>query len=152
MPTHDQIGRHHGGPLGAMHEGLADVIGRWTVGKEDCSTSIPNLAFFRREAPTEPCACLVKPSIVLVVQGAKQLLIGDQAHAYNTERFLITSLDIPPSRRFSKPGQTSLPPPRNRATEASAEPSARLLRLCWSLSVACSPCSTSPWTLLCSRH
>ena len=42
MPTEDQIGRHHAGRLGAMHERLADAIGRWTVGKEDCSTSIPN--------------------------------------------------------------------------------------------------------------
>lgn len=108
MPTQNQIERYHTASLGAMHAGLADAIAQWTVGKEDCSTSIPNLAFFRREVPTEPCACLVKPSIVLVVQGAKQLLIGDHAHAYNTERFLITSLDIPPSRRFSKPGQTSL--------------------------------------------
>jgi len=142
MPTQDQIGRHDGGPLGAMHEGLADVIGRWTVGKEDCSTSIPNLTFFRREAPTEPCACLVEPSIVLVVQGAKQLLIGDHAYAYDTERFLITSLDLPASSQVleaspDKPclglvlrldlrvmaeliAQSGLPPPHERATEGSA--------------------------------
>lgn len=142
MPTQDQIGRHPTGPLGAMHKGLADVIGRWTVGKEDCPTSIPNLAFFRREAPTQPCACLVESSIILVVQGAKQLLIGDRAYAYDTERFLITALDLPASSQVLEAspdqpclglmlkldlrviveliGQSGLPPPRDRATGGSA--------------------------------
>jgi AraC-like DNA-binding protein len=141
MPTQYQIGQHHTGPLDAMHEGLANVIGRWTVGKEDCLTPIPNLAFFRRELPTEPCACLVEPSVVLVVQGAKQLLIGDQAYAYDTERFLITSLDLPASSQVleASPGNPCLGlvlrldlrvmaelitqsglPPRDRTTEGSA--------------------------------
>lgn len=137
MPTQDQIGRRHGGPLGAMHERLADVIGRWTAGKENCSTSIKDLAFFRREVPNEPCACLVEPSIVLVVQGAKQLLIGDRAYAYNTERFLITSFDLPATSQVLEASpdrpclglvlrldlrviaeliaQSKLPPPRDRA-------------------------------------
>jgi AraC-like DNA-binding protein len=142
MPTQDQIGRHHGGTLGARHEGLADVIGRWTLGKEDCSTQIPNLTLFRRETPTGPCACLVEPSIVLVVQGAKQLLIGDHAYAYDIERFLITSLDLPASSQVLEASpdksclglvlrldlrvmaeliaQSGLPPPRDRAIEGSA--------------------------------
>ncbi len=161
MPVQTQIGRPHTEPLGALHAGLADVIGPWTVGKEDCSTSIPNLDFFRREALTEPCACLVEPSIVVVVQGAKQMLIGNQAYAYDTERFLINSLDLPARSQVLEASpdtpcqglvfkldlsvmaelisQTRLPPPRDRATEASAalgtvtpallEPFTRLLAL-----------------------
>ena len=141
MPAHNQIGRQTGA-LHAMQAGLAEVIGRWTVGKEDCATPIPNLAFFRREKLTEPCACLVEPSIVLVVQGAKQLLIGDQAYVYDTERFLLASLDLPASSEVlqasqEKPclglmlrldlrviaeliAQIRLPPPRDRSTEGSA--------------------------------
>lgn len=161
MPVQAQIERHHTGPHDAMHAGLADVIGPWTVGKEDCSTSIPNLDFFRREALTEPCACVVEPSIVVVVQGAKQMLVGNQAYAYDTERFLINSLDIPARSQILEASpdtpclglvfkldlsvmaelisQTQLPPPRDRATEASAglgmmtpallEPFTRLLTL-----------------------
>jgi AraC-like DNA-binding protein len=91
--------------------------------------------------PTEPCACLVEPSVVLVVQGAKQLLIGDQVYAYDTERFLITSFDLPASSQVleASPGKPCLGlvlrldlrvmaeliaqsglPPRDRATEGSA--------------------------------
>lgn len=81
--------------LSEIHAQLAEVIDQLTVGQEDVPTAISNLALFRREAVTDPCDCMVEPSIVLVVQGAKQLLIGDQGYVYNTEQFLITSLDLP---------------------------------------------------------
>ena len=42
-----------------------------------------------------PTICLVEASIVLVVQGEKQMLAGGEAYPYNIHRFLITSLDIP---------------------------------------------------------
>ena len=141
MPTQDQIERETAAP-GDLHADLAEVIDRWTVGKEDCATPIPNLAFFRREKLTEPRACLVEPSIVFVVQGAKQLLIGDQAYVYDTDRFLIASLDLPGSSQVleaspDKPclglmlrldrrviaelvAQIRLPAPRDRLAEGSA--------------------------------
>jgi AraC-like DNA-binding protein len=125
-----------------MFQALTGVIDRGTVGKEDCTTPLPNLFFFRREKPTEPCACLVEPSVVMVVQGAKQLLIGDQAYAYSPERFLITSLDLPASSQVleaspDKPclglvlrldlrvladliSQSGMAPLRGRVTEGSA--------------------------------
>jgi AraC-like DNA-binding protein len=87
-------------PLELVQEQLIGVIGRWTEGKEECSTPVPNLLLFRREAPSEPCLCNVGPSIVLVVQGAKQLLIGDRAYAYDPRRFLIASLDLPASSQI----------------------------------------------------
>jgi AraC-like DNA-binding protein len=134
--------QHRAAQPNVLHTNLADIIGRWTVGKEDCSTSTPNLTLFRREASTEPCACLVEPSVVLVVQGAKQLLIGDDAYTYDTEHFLITSLDLPASSQVleanpDKPclglvlrldlrvmaeliAQSGLSPPRERAAQGSA--------------------------------
>ncbi|ACQ93532.1 transcriptional regulator, AraC family [Tolumonas auensis DSM 9187] len=97
MPVRDQFERCTDPSLNAMHAGLADVIGRWLKREGDSSTSIDNLLFFRREALTEPCACMVEPSIVFVVQGSKQLLIGDQSFVYDTGSFLLNSLDIPAS-------------------------------------------------------
>ncbi len=76
---------------------LAEVIGRWTHGNEDRATPIPKLMLFRREQCTEPCATLYEPSIVIIAQGAKQLLLGERSYAYDTERFLVTSLDLPAS-------------------------------------------------------
>lgn len=78
-----------------LHEAMAQIIGRWTEGVRDRPTPIPNLSFYRREAPAPPAHCMVEPSIVLVVQGAKKMWIGDEAYLYDTSRFLITSLDLP---------------------------------------------------------
>ncbi len=90
MPTQE-----HAGTLDTMREVMVERIGRWTVGQSDCLSPIPNLMFFRRDAPMPPTICLVEASIVLVVQGEKQMLAGGEAYPYNINRFLITSLDIP---------------------------------------------------------
>ena len=125
--------------VAVLHDALAESIGRWTEGLEDCSTSIPNLGLFRRDIAVEPCVCLVEPSVVLVAQGAKQLQVGDEAYTYDIERFLVTSLDLPAVSRVldacpERPclglvfkldlriiaeliAQSSLPPPTERAAE-----------------------------------
>ena len=77
------------------HENLMEIIDRWTKGFRDCPTPIPNLGLWRRERPEPPAVCLVAPSIVLVVQGAKKMWVGNESYEYDTRRFLITSLDIP---------------------------------------------------------
>jgi len=123
----------------ALHPQMIDTIGKWTSGKEDWPTPIGNLMLFRRESPTRPCVCQVEPSLVLVVQGAKQLLVGDHAYAYDPDHFLINSLDVPASTQVldastEKPclglvlkldlrvvteviAQGGLQPPRQRASE-----------------------------------
>ena len=83
------------GALDTLREGMIESIGRRTVGQLDCPTAIPNLSFFRREAPMAPCICLVEPSLILVVQGEKQMLVGGEVYPYNINRFLVTSLDLP---------------------------------------------------------
>jgi AraC-like DNA-binding protein len=125
-----------------LHAKLIEAIGRWTVGKEDWPTPLENLLLFRRESPSQPCFCRVEPSLVVVVQGAKQLLIGDRAYAYDPEHFLINSLDIPARSQAlqastEKPclglglkldlrlvaeliAQSGLQPPRQQAGEGSS--------------------------------
>ena len=127
--------------LKTLHTGMTEVIGRWTKGKEDCLTPIKNLLFFRREAPSVPCACTIEPSVLFVVQGAKQLLLGEQAFAYDTEHFLLNSLDLPASSQVLRANpdrpclglmirldlrvmadiiaQTGMPPPRDRVADGS---------------------------------
>ena len=95
MPNQVQAERHETGMLDTLRAAMVASIGRGTVGNTDSSTAIPNLNFFRREMPMPPCICLVQPSIVLVVQGEKQMLVGGEAYPYDIHRFLITSLNLP---------------------------------------------------------
>lgn len=90
MPTEQYTGMPD-----SLHRAMIGQIGQRTVGQLDCPTPIPHLSLFRREAPMAPCVCLVEPSVILVVQGEKQMLVGGQAYPYNIERFLVTSLDLP---------------------------------------------------------
>ncbi|WP_018415983.1 AraC family transcriptional regulator [Teredinibacter turnerae] len=83
--------------LAPLQAAMAQTIQQRLAQTVDWVTPIPNLLFFRRDAPTEPDFCLIEPSVVLVVQGTKQLLIGDQALPYDRSNFLITSLDLPAS-------------------------------------------------------
>jgi AraC-like DNA-binding protein len=98
ITLNDDMRQQHGAQPSASYESLARIIAKWAKETEgDCLTPIPNLTFFRREAPSPPSFCMIKPSIVLVVQGAKQMLLGKEAYPYDTSRFLVTSLDLPAS-------------------------------------------------------
>lgn len=97
MPARTPTQGHHEDALAAPCARLAEVIGRWTRGNEDRATPVPGLKFFRREQCTEPCATLYEPNIVVIAQGAKQLLMGGRSYAYDTGHFLVTSLDLPAS-------------------------------------------------------
>ena len=79
----------------AMQAELAEVIEHRTRGRFDCSTDVNNLSLFRREAQAAPNLCLVEPSIVLVARGKKRLVVGGDGYVYDTQHFLLTSLDIP---------------------------------------------------------
>jgi len=74
---------------------LVAIIERATRGVEKFATPIPGLSFFRRDSVTHPTYCFIKPSLVVVVQGAKQMVVGTDTYVYDTSRFLLTSLDMP---------------------------------------------------------
>jgi AraC-like DNA-binding protein len=74
---------------------LCRVIGAHAPTAGDFATSIADLSVYRRNTPAPPITCIVEPSIVLVVQGAKEMVIGSDVFPYDTTRFLVTSLNIP---------------------------------------------------------
>ncbi|WGL16891.1 AraC family transcriptional regulator [Microbulbifer bruguierae] len=70
-------------------------MARWTVGREQLETSISGLSLHRWEAPTEQASYMLAPSICLIGQGRKRLVLGEQDYIYDTNNFLITSVDLP---------------------------------------------------------
>ena len=76
-------------------EALGESIARWTDQGDQLVTAIPGLSLWRRIEPTQPTSGMYEPSICLVAQGAKRVLLGDDAYVYDARHFLITSVDLP---------------------------------------------------------
>jgi AraC-like DNA-binding protein len=74
---------------------LAESIARWTEQGDQLVTAIPGLSLWRRLEPTQPVSGMYEPSLCLIAQGAKRVLLGDDAYVYDTHHFLITSVDLP---------------------------------------------------------
>ncbi len=74
---------------------LGKSIARWTEEGEKHETAIPRLSLFRRTEPTEPISSMYEPSICLITQGAKRILLGEDTYVYDAHHFLITSMDLP---------------------------------------------------------
>ncbi len=79
----------------AALEALGESIARWTDKGRQIVTAIPGLSLFRRDEPTPPASIMYEPSLCLVAQGAKRVLLGDETYVYDAHHFLITSVDLP---------------------------------------------------------
>ncbi len=79
----------------AAFEALAKSIARWTDKEGLLETAIPALLLSRRDAPTQPTSYMYEPSVCLVAQGTKRVLLGDDTHVLDMHHFLITSVDLP---------------------------------------------------------
>jgi AraC-like DNA-binding protein len=76
-------------------ETLRESIARWTNKGDQFPSAVPALSFFRQDEPTEPMSVVYEPSICMVVQGAKRVLLGNEQYVYNDHQYLITSVDLP---------------------------------------------------------
>ena len=76
-------------------EALGNAIARCTETGELHTTAVPGLALFRRQQQTEPISGMYEPSICLVAQGAKRVLLGDDTYVYDAHHYLITSIHLP---------------------------------------------------------
>lgn len=77
--------------LDALRKGIA----RWTDRGDQIETAIPGLSLFRREEPTDPTSGMYEPSICMIAQGAKRVLLGDDMYMYDTRHYLITAVHLP---------------------------------------------------------
>ncbi|WP_114417188.1 AraC family transcriptional regulator [Marinospirillum perlucidum] len=74
---------------------LAQQIDRHTQGVHLQPTAVEGLNLHRWEQPTEPTSYMLAPSICLIGQGRKQLVVGEDTFVYDSNHFLITSIDLP---------------------------------------------------------
>ncbi|TOM53225.1 AraC family transcriptional regulator [Vibrio parahaemolyticus] len=74
---------------------LAKLIDRWTGNANQYDTPISGLRFSRWTTPTPPTSYTHNPSICLIAQGRKRVLLGEESLIYDANHFLISSVDLP---------------------------------------------------------
>ncbi|ELP2657531.1 AraC family transcriptional regulator [Vibrio parahaemolyticus] len=74
---------------------LAKLIDRWAGNANQYDTPISGLRFSRWTTPTPPTSYTHNPSICLIAQGRKRVLLGEESFIYDANHFLISSVDLP---------------------------------------------------------
>ena len=74
---------------------LARAIALFAQSDGDHATSIPALSLHRRKAPTDPLHCIFSLGLGVVVQGDKQVLLGDEVITYGPGQSMLTTIDLP---------------------------------------------------------
>lgn len=74
---------------------LVALAGRLVTSDGIHPTAIPRLALIRSCQPTEPLHALHEPALCIVLQGRKQVMLGEQIHLYDRTHYLVVSVDLP---------------------------------------------------------
>ncbi|RTE10332.1 AraC family transcriptional regulator [Paenibacillus whitsoniae] len=74
---------------------LTDLIRRHAPSNGTHQTSVPSLALLHATTLSEPLESVYKPSICVVVQGAKIATLGDETYRYDPSTYLVTSVELP---------------------------------------------------------
>ena len=80
---------------GVVLRALVAGIARWTKDREEFRTPVPGLTFYHHDEPTEPRSGLHEPSICLVAQGTKRVLLENDSFVYDVNNYLIASVHLP---------------------------------------------------------
>jgi AraC-like DNA-binding protein len=81
--------------LALAKQGLLARIAKKAQTIGPSATAVPSLTLVRRESPSEPRTYIHEPSVCMVAQGAKRVLLGKESYVYDADHYLITSLDVP---------------------------------------------------------
>ncbi len=86
---------------------LTSRVARLIGTAEKQATAIPRLALHQRTAPTAACHATYEPSVIVVVQGRKEVQMGMDTLTYDSSRYLLTSVDLPTVTRVAEASEDS---------------------------------------------
>lgn len=75
--------------------GLAVRIEQWSGQDGVHTTAIPSLFLLRKSFTTEPIHGVYKPSICIIVQGEKEIMLAQKRFTYGPADYLVVSADLP---------------------------------------------------------
>jgi AraC-like DNA-binding protein len=73
-------------------------------------TAVPGLMLYRASTPSDRTAAVYQPSLCVVAQGAKEVLLAGEAYRYDPAHSLLVSVDLPVESRVvvASPGRPCL--------------------------------------------
>lgn len=74
---------------------LAAAVVRHTGADGDYETAVPGLWLYRSSTASEEHAVVYVPSLCVVTQGAKEVVVGGQVYRYDPAQSLLVSVDMP---------------------------------------------------------
>lgn len=74
---------------------LARLIERNTVGEGTSETAISGLQFVRTTQMSEPVYSVYEPSLCIVAQGSKLVMLGEESYQYDSAHYLTASVYLP---------------------------------------------------------
>ncbi|WP_236031550.1 AraC family transcriptional regulator [Ktedonospora formicarum] len=78
----------------AYREELIERIGR-TVHEDGVEEPLPGLHLARCSVPLQSVHSVVEPSICVIVQGSKEVLLGENRYCYDPSHYLLTTVALP---------------------------------------------------------
>jgi AraC-like DNA-binding protein len=82
----------------AHREELVERIGR--AMREDGTTQpFPGLHLYRRSSPLELLHGVSEPSVAVIAQGSKEVLLGENRYRYGPSQYLLATVELPTIRR-----------------------------------------------------
>ena len=81
---------------------LVRKIGQRTPGEGDAQTEIPALRLYRRSISQSCVSAAYEPSLVVSVQGEKEITVGKTVYVMDGSNFLLTSVDLPVMSKVMK--------------------------------------------------
>jgi AraC-like DNA-binding protein len=78
----------------AYREELVERIGR-AVREDGIEEPLPGLHLARCSVPLQPVHSMVDPSICVIAQGSKEVLLGESRYRYDPSHYLLTTIELP---------------------------------------------------------
>ena len=91
-------------------ETLESIVERQTAADGAYDTAVPALRLSRFSAPSDLAALVYEPSLCVVAQGAKEVLLADETYRLDPAQSLLVSVDLPVAARVveASPGRPYL--------------------------------------------
>lgn len=88
--------------LSRQRDEIAAILHRHCPADGTVETAIPGLLLFRGSRTDVPTCAIMASVFALMVQGAKQITVGDETYDYDARHCLISSVDLPMFSRITR--------------------------------------------------